>query len=101
MLLLHDWRWLEEGTGEDLSDFVDIQRATAVPPSADLDVSDPFQRFAHTFGLKRLARIGAEVSQDFGRCQVGAIAVGGRQLEAAQQELHLRSLHLERLTFAV
>ena len=60
-----------------------------------------FQRLAHAFGRERLARIGAEVSQDFGRCQVGAITVGGRQLEAAQQELHLCSLHLERLTFAV
>ena len=101
MLLLHDWRWLEEGTGEDLSDFVDIQWTTAVSPSADLDVSGPFQRLSHTFGLKWLARVGAEVSQDFGRCQVGVITVCGRQLEAAQQELHLRSLHLERLTFAV
>ena len=74
---------MKEGTGEDLSDFVDIQRATAVPPSADLDVSDPIQGLSHTFGLKRLARVGAEVSQDFGRCQAGAITVGGRQLEAA------------------
>ena len=61
----------------DLSGFVDIQWTTAVPPPADLDVSDPFQRLAHTFGRERLARIGAEVSQDFGRCQVGAITIDG------------------------
>ena len=85
----------------DLSDFVDIQWTAAVSPSADLDVSGPFQGLSHTFGLKRLVRVGAEVSQDFGRCQVRAITVCGRQLEAAQQELHLRGLHLEHLTFAV
>jgi len=92
---------LKEGTGEDLSDFVDIQRAAAVSPSADLEVSGLFQRLSHTFGRERLARVGAEVSQDFGRRQGGAIAVGGWQLEAAQQELHLRGLHLGRLAFAV
>ena len=69
---------MEEGTGEDLSDFVYIQWTTAVPPSADLDVSDLFQRLSHTFGRERLARVGAEVSQDFSRCQVGAITVGDR-----------------------
>ena len=68
---------MKEGTGEDLSYFVDIQRAAAVPPSADLDVSGLFQRLAHAFGREQLARVGAEVSQDFGRCQAGAIAVGG------------------------
>jgi len=51
MLLLD----LKERTGEDLSDFVDIQRAAAVPPPADLDVSGPFQRLAHAFGRERLA----------------------------------------------